>query len=476
MTARNKTVLSTAALMVALSLGVASPAMADKLGKEARTGLDLTLYQSGMAVVSDKRLVPVTQGESDIVFDDVSKQLNPSTAILSPIDDGKTLKTLSMTHLTGKLNQKALLKANLGKEITIIGRGPNPTTRKAKLIGLGKRPIFEIDGKIHTNVKGEFVFEQLPPGATTDNGLIFKLKADKAEPVEMTLTYQTDGISWQANYVAIVNSADNGLNLTGRAKIHNNTGMDIEKANTALIAGTVNRATPPQPVRMMEKGMAAAAPAMDAAEQIPRQEFSDYHLYQLQAPLTLADNASIQVSLLDAPNAKVAKEYILQGHGGFYHGMHRGDAQPTPAAIRYSFTNTDKNGLGLPLPAGTISLYKQTNDQGLKLIGESHLGNTPAEQDVRLNIGRAFDVTSKHIQTDFKKISNRVNESGHRIEITNSSSKGVTVRLIETLPGDWEILRESQKHTKTAANRAEWTIPVPAKGKVQLKYQVRTKF
>ena len=51
-----------------------------------------------------------------------------------------------------------------------------------------------------------------------------------------------------------------------------------------------------------------------------------------------------------------------------------------------------------------------------------------------------------------------------------------TVLVQEPIPGDWEILAESHKHTKRAANTAVWKIAVPAGGEVELTYRARTRW
>lgn len=46
----------------------------------------------------------------------------------------------------------------------------------------------------------------------------------------------------------------------------------------------------------------------------------------------------------------------------------------------------------------------------------------------------------------------------------------------EPIPGDWEILAESHKHAKRAANTAVWEVAVPAGGEVELTYRARTRW
>jgi len=50
------------------------------------------------------------------------------------------------------------------------------------------------------------------------------------------------------------------------------------------------------------------------------------------------------------------------------------------------------------------------------------------------------------------------------------------VRVVEPMPGDWEILSESLSHKKMSSSEAEWLVTVPAKGSAELLYRAKVKF
>lgn len=59
---------------------------------------------------------------------------------------------------------------------------------------------------------------------------------------------------------------------------------------------------------------------------------------------------------------------------------------------------------------------------------------------------------------------------------TVAEEEAVTVRVQEPMPGDWEMIQESQKHTKDSACVDSWNVAGPADGKVVLDYTVRVKW
>ncbi len=144
-------------------------------------------------------------------------------------------------------------------------------------------------------------------------------------------------------------------------------------------------------------------------------------------------------------------------------------------------TNSKDNNLGIALPKGVVRVYKKDSKNRLQFIGEDRIDHTPENEIIRLKLGDAFDVTANKKQTDFKKISgfsgyNYIFESAYQIELKNGKKEAVTVKVSEPVPGDWEMLDESIKHEKAAANRAVWQVAIPALGKTVLNYRVRVKY
>jgi hypothetical protein len=90
-------------------------------------------------------------------------------------------------------------------------------------------------------------------------------------------------------------------------------------------------------------------------------------------------------------------------------------------------------------------------------------------------------VTADKKQTDYQKLAtfntrNGVIESTYELEIRNAKDENVTIRVIEPMPGEWQMLQESHPHSKTDAHTASWSVNVPAGGKSVLAWRVRVKY
>ena len=72
--------------------------------------------------------------------------------------------------------------------------------------------------------------------------------------------------------------------------------------------------------------------------------------------------------------------------------------------------------------------------------------------------------------------SDNVAESSFRIEVRNAREEAVSVRIQEPLPGDWEMVQDSHRHSKESSRLAVWNLAVPASGASVLEYTVRVRW
>jgi hypothetical protein len=205
------------------------------------------------------------------------------------------------------------------------------------------------------------------------------------------------------------------------------------------------------------------------------QALFEYHLYTLGRPTTISDNQTKQVELLTGHAIPVTKEYRFENVAESFDAQ-MGEAPRVNARVRLNFTNDEKSRLGIPLPQGTVRVYKADNTGQAIFVGEDAIQHTPKNETVKLSLGQAFDITARGRQTDFEILSSRLFESAYEIEFKNAKSEPVTVVLAQTVPADWKMIGESQAHEKPDASTALWHVVVPAGGSAKLTYRVRVKY
>jgi hypothetical protein len=306
-----------------------------------------------------------------------------------------------------------------------------------------------------------------------------QLASKKDAEQDLELSYLTGGLSWQADYVAELNSDENRLNLLGWVTLTNTSGTSYKNAKLQLVAGDVHQVQPVFEKRMVREAADVAYAA--AAPRMAQESLLDYHLYTMDRTTDILENQTKQVALLQADNIASAKEYLLKGQDYYYRNRSGDLGSKIKVAVYLSFENKKAENLGLPLPKGIVRVYKEDSTGSVQFIGEDRIDHTPENETLRLKLGNAFDITADRKQMDFKKLAgfgeyNYVFESGYRIELKNGKDEDVSVRVVEPMPGDWEILSESDSHKKLSSSEAEWHIKVPAKGSAELLYRVKVKF
>lgn len=255
--------------------------------------------------------------------------------------------------------------------------------------------------------------------------------------------------------------------------MRNDSGADYPDARLRLVAGDVNQASGGGAQRLyrnQDVAMAEAAPAPPE-----QQAAGEYHLYAYPQRVTLRDGQVKQLALFRARDVPFDTEYRIEGGRGIYTNRYD-EPQPEPVTARLLFDNDTASGLGEPLPGGVVRIYRAGGEAGL-FLGEARIPDTPEDGDVRVTLGRVFDVRAERRQTDYVRINQPDNtfETAHEIALTNAKDEAVTVIVTENVPGDWTMLEESHPHAKVTAGRAEWRIEVPAGGEAVLSYRVRVR-
>jgi hypothetical protein len=144
--------------------------------------------------------------------------------------------------------------------------------------------------------------------------------------------------------------------------------------------------------------------------------------------------------------------------------------------VYVEIANKKEDNLGIPLPKGTVRVYKKDGEGSLQFVGEDSIDHTPKDEKVRVKLGDAFDVVGTRKQIDWKKIAYDTYEAAFEISLRNHKKEDVAVKVIEPIPGDWKMISSSHDYKKTEAFTAEFSIPVPKDKETKLTYRVQMRF
>lgn len=419
--------------------------------------ISLTIYNDNLALIKEVRGFSIEDGVGNYTLADVSGQLRPETVHLSI--DGLAVELLEQNYDYDLVSREKLLSKFIGKQILVID-DEHGQQFAGTLLSVAGGIVLESDGQILLNPPGRVV---LPPGAADElllrPTLSWMLWSPKAKSTKGEITYLSGGLSWDADYVLMLNADDSAADIEGWVTISNYSGTTYKDAELKLIAGDVNR-VPEYYVQVLDSriGDLKMALPMAAPGGFEEEAFFEYHLYDLQRPSTLRNSQQKQIGLLTANSVPITKLYIFQGQYG-------GDVQ-----VKVEFTNDEESGMGMPLPKGTVRVFKEDREGDAQFVGEDSIDHTPRDEEVRLYIGNAFDITGEAVQMDYKDIGKGYIES-YKVTLKNhKESEDVVVTVPIYVGGDWSMTASNFSYEMKDAFSAEFEVPVEADGETVLEY------
>jgi len=443
------------------------------LPREQQKEVAVTIYNGNLGLVRDVREVVLPVGVQEVKFMDVAAQIDPTSVHLKSLTETNGVRILEQNYEYDLLSPQKLLDKYIGKTVRLMtGDG---SLVEAVLLSNNSGPIYQINGQIHLGHPGRVILPELPENLIPKPTLVWLLQSGSARPQRVEASYLTGGITWKADYVLVLNGADTRGDLSGWVTIDNKSGATYAGAALKLVAGDIHRVKPRKEMREVLE-MAAKSPRADAGRQFQEESFFEYHLYSLEGRTTIKQNQTKQISLLGAEGVPIKKEFRYYGASQYYRSQLGTPLSNQKVGVFLEIRNRQQDKLGLPLPKGTIRVYKASADQSLQLVGEDAIDHTPKDETVKIKMGEAFDVVGERTQRDWKKIASNLYETEWEIQIRNHKPEEIRVSILEPVPGDWEVLKESHPHEKIEAHTLKYVVAVPKNGKTTVTYRVRMRW
>ena len=437
--------------------------------------VSVTIYNSNVGLVKDTRLIDLKSGIHDLKFMDVAAKIDPTTVHIKSLTNGTGLDVLEQNYEYDLLNPQKLLEKYVGQRVQLATI--NPETKKeeiveATLLSTQGGNIFQIGEKIHIGHHGRILLSKIPENLIPQPTLVWMLENRYAKPQKVEASYLTSGINWKADYVAVLNKLDTLTDLTGWVTIDNRSGATYQNALLKLVAGDIHRV---QPEMRMDYARPMAA-AKEASPQFKEESFFEYHLYSLDRRTTIKDNQTKQMTLLDANQVPINKLFIFSGHPQYYYRRYDQRSAKQKVGVFLELENTKKNNLGMPLPKGTMRVYKEDKDGSLQFVGEDRIDHTPKDEKFKIKIGEAFDIVGEKVQTDYKHLGHNLYEVAFEVSLRNHKKEDVKILVEEPIPGDWEMLSNTHPYEKLSAHLIRFDVPVAKDKEVKVKYRIRFRY
>jgi hypothetical protein len=211
----------------------------------------------------------------------------------------------------------------------------------------------------------------------------------------------------------------------------------------------------------------------------PEQEsFFEYHLYTFPNRTDIGMNETKQLELLSAADVGVTRRLIFDGTGSYFPfprpGRPGASGTEMNAAVVLEMENAEANRMGMPLPAGTVRVYKADARGNLQFLGEDTIDHTARNETVRLYIGDAFDVVGTRREVSTRQINNREREMTIEVEVRNRKETAVEVDVVERVFwGDWRITETSHPNERLDARTARFRVRLGADETQTIRYTAR---
>lgn len=485
---RHKTLLAVLAAMLLVAT-VALPSASSTLpaAQAQDKTVQLTVYNQDLALVSETRSVPLETGLNEVVYSDVAALIDPTSVSFQSLTDPEGTEVLEQNFEFDLVGSAKLLQKYID-QVIVVQTQDSQTYTGTLLSALDNVILQGEDGAV-TMLSQEQIrnidFPALPEGLRTRPSLVWLIDAQQAGEHETAVTYLTNGMSWRADYVLLLNEDSTAFDLNGWVTLDNRSGASYEDAMLKLVAGDINKVEEPayaRDVMMLAEAAAAPAPAVE------QREFFEYHLYQVTRPVTVKDNQTKQIEFVTGQDVPATKFYVYDGAAGYAgygygpvsdagYGAQTGNSDVT---VMLEFRTDEASNLETQLPAGRVRLYQEDVDGSPLLVGEDQIDHTPKNETVRLTVGNAFDIKGERVQTAYKPLGDSGAEESFRITLRNHKDEDVEVRVVENLYRwtEWTMLSETLdgvpvEHSQLSSQVVEWRVPVPAGGEAVLEYTVQ---
>jgi hypothetical protein len=454
------------------------PARAASSEAGQRKALSLTVYNQNFGLVRERRLVSLGEGLVELEYRDVARELEPNTVSVRSLGKTEDFAVLEQNYRYDLLSPKTLLEKHVGEKIKIYRYDEKLGTeqvKEAEIVAAESGVVLRVDGELSYDLPGRFAFPKLPDNLVSKPTLVWLVQSAVPRQ-ELEVSYLTRGLNWSADYVLKLDASDKRADLNGWVTLSNESGTSFEAAQLKLVAGDVQRIAPPQLPPDEDSVSASISLSKPRAPAFREEALLDYHLYTLDRPTSVKDREKKQVALLEAHDVKVTKKLVLRGHGGYFLARYGTVSTDQKLDVMLEFENSKKSQLGMPLPKGTLRVYKADAAGGLQFVGEDQLDHTPRDEEVKIRLGQAFDVVADRKQLQYTQLFKCVSESELEIEIRNHKDTAEAVEVWEPVSGDWEILRSTHPSRREDSRHFVFDLNVPARGKATVNYRVRVRW
>jgi hypothetical protein len=440
--------------------------------------VSVTIYNGDFALVREIREIELAEGRIALEYRDVAAHVQPESVHVRSLEGASMLSVFEQDYRYDLLSPRKLLEKAVGKRVRVYrwneAKGAEEGFDAEVLAANGDTPVLRIGSEVTSDFGGRIAYPEVPAGLVATPTLYWSLGSARSKQ-RLEVSYLTREIGWQADYVLILSANDDRGDLTGWVTLDNRSGASFRAAELKLVAGDV------QKLAEAAAGEAATPESIDGVEERAEPAFQEeglfeYHLYTLARPTDVLDRERKQVTLLEGLGAAVEKKLVFAGVPWWYRSTVGRVVTGKGVDVTLKIANKESNRLGIPLPKGTVRVYKADASGAQQFLGEDAIDHTARDEDLEIRTGTAFDVVGDRVQMSWSVIDDCSSESSWEIKLRNHKDAPVRVEVVEPVDGDWEIVSSSLPAKRRDAKTFTFDAPVAARGQTTVSYRVRVRW
>jgi len=457
-------------------------------------------WLQGFAIVRETRRISLPAGESELRFEGVASGIVPQSAIVEGLGD-----VVEKNRDAKLLSPGTLLDSLLGRRVHLrrISKATGDVReQEAVLRASGDGVVLEtaegIEALRCTGLNETPLAQSVPATLSAKPTLSVRLRSARPIAGNVILTYLSSGFDWRAHYVATVAPSGDKMTLFAWLTLANGDETGFANAETMAVAGRVNREgaevlapevrpisltcwpsqrtheipleepvppappppPPPAPASMMSAERSEEIVVTGSSIIAQREALGDLKLYRIPIPVTLAARSQKQVALLEQPSARFATLY--RWRSSFANEQN----EPVDAARVLKMENRTDHGLGLPLPAGSLTLFAERAGRPF-LLGEGSMTDRAVGETVEILLegSPGVKVTQRQLRRDKK-------DRETELIVTNDDAK--SLRFEVRFADEREPLSSSERLIRRDG-AYWWTAAIPANGTriLRIRYRLR---
>ena len=417
----------------------------------------ITVYKDGTALVKQEIIWDaVSKGKTNLRYGDIPKSIHKDTPFISI----KNAQVLSQKLVEKTFSSDEYFSSKKGDIITI--KLKNEKAVSGILLELTNK-ILTIQIKNSLRRFNRNNIEYIETGDIVSNPnfspyLDWEVKNNKAGNLKANLVYKLSNISWNAIYRLTTNGQTKG-ELVVEGVISNNSSKNYINTNVNLVEGKINKVKSINNNNYGKMEMSRSLPNKKAPDAL-----GDYHIYSAGKIKNFTAKENLTVGIYGPLNVNYEKNYVFENF--------ERQQKEEPLKVEYTLSNTEKDGLGIVLPAGKVDIYTSSSKGGFEYIGSDRLGQVPKGESSTIQAGYAFDITGKRRVLNYDR-QRKSEEAVIEVSINNTWSETASVKIVEHINGDWVIKDQSHDYIKKDASTIYFLIDVKPGKKEFITYTYR---